>query len=198
MTDESLDTPLPDHARSLLERTAYLTLGTVGDDGQPWASPVYFAADGLTDFYWVSSQGSLHSVNVEAHPQVSLVVFDSTVPAYHGRALYAVAVAEQVGAAELERGLAVYPGPESRGGSTLTVEDVTGASAWRLYRARASQVWGLCPREPRQPCPPPRPERRPPRARPPIEPTLCPIGPSPRTARLSPRGPNTAQSRGGG
>lgn len=153
MTDDSLHAPLRDHATALLERTAYLTLGTVGADGQPWTSPVYFAADGLTDFYWVSSQGSLHSVNVEAHPRVSLVVFDSTVPAYHGRALYAVASAAVVDETELDRGLGVYPGPESRGGSRLAVEDVTGGSAWRLYRARASQVWVLCPREPRQPCP---------------------------------------------
>lgn len=153
MTDEALDTPLPDHARSLLERNAYLTLGTVGDDGRPWTSPVYFAADGLADFYWMSSLTSRHSLNVDAHPDVSLVVFDSTVPPYHGRALYAVAVASVVDEAGLERGLSVYPGPPARGGSTVAVEDVTGSSPWRLYRARATDVWVLCPREPRQACP---------------------------------------------
>ncbi|MFC7487974.1 pyridoxamine 5'-phosphate oxidase family protein [Knoellia sp. CPCC 206453] len=153
MTDESLHAPLPDHARALLERNAYLTLGTIGADGQPWTSPVYMAAKGLTDFYWVSNRASLHSVNVEAHPEVSLVVFDSTVPAYHGRALYAVGSASVVDGRELEAGLRVYPGAPSRGGSTMTLEDVTGESPYRLYRARASQVWVLCPREPRQPCP---------------------------------------------
>lgn len=153
MTDESLHAPLPDHAKALLERNAYLTLGTVGGDGQPWTSPIYMAADGLSDFYWVSNQASLHSLNVEAHPQVSLVVFDSTVPAYHGRALYAVGTAAVVEESELEHGLGVYPGPESRGGSTMLLEDVTGESPYRLYRARASRVWVLCPREPRQPCP---------------------------------------------
>lgn len=153
MTDPSLDMPLADHARSLLERNRYLTLGTVGADGQPWTSPVYMAADGLTDFYWVSNQESLHSVNVAAHAPVSLVVFDSTVPAYHGRALYAVGSAAVVDETELDHGLSIYPGPESRGGSALTLDDVTGDSPYRLYRARASQVWVLCPREPRQPCP---------------------------------------------
>ena len=153
MTDESLDAPLPDHAKALLERNAYLTLGTVGVDGRPWTSPIYMAADGLTDFFWVSNQASLHSVNVEAHPEVSLVVFDSTVPAYHGRALYAVGTAAVVDETGLAHGLRVYPGPEARGGSELTPEDVTGESPYRLYRARASQVWVLCPREPRQPCP---------------------------------------------
>lgn len=153
MTDESLDAPLPDHARALLERNAYLTLGTVAVNGWPWTSPVYFAADGLTDFYWVSNQASFHSVNLETQPRVSLVVFDSTVPAYHGRALYAVGTAAVVDEPELAHGLGVYPGPESRGGSALTLEDVTGESAYRLYRTRASQIWVLCPREARQPCP---------------------------------------------
>lgn len=84
---------------------------------------------------------------------MSLVVFDCTVPAYHGRALYADAVADQVDAANLTHGLQVYPGPGSRGGSALTAEDVSGSSPWRVYRAPASEVWVLCPRDPRQPCP---------------------------------------------
>ncbi|KGN34760.1 pyridoxamine 5'-phosphate oxidase [Knoellia sinensis KCTC 19936] len=147
------DTDLVEHAHSLLHRIAYVTLGTVDADGRPWTTPVYFAADGLTDFYWTSSRGSLHSENLESRSRISLVVFDSTVPAYHGRAVYAVGSAAIVDEpSDLEHGLTVYPGPESRGGSALTVEDVTGDSPWRLYRARASQVWVLCPREPRQPC----------------------------------------------
>jgi len=141
------------HAHDLLEQNRYVTLGTVGEDGRPWTSPVYFAAEGLADFWWVSSEGSRHSVNLGLRPDVSLVVFDSTVPAYHGRALYAVGRASVVEVDEISHGLEVYPGPESRGGSGLTVEDVTGESPWRLWRARADEAWVLCPREPRQPCP---------------------------------------------
>jgi hypothetical protein len=148
-----VETPLVSHARSLLETNAYVTLGTVGPDGRPWTTPVYFMADGLTDFYWMSSTASLHSVHLAAQPAVSLVVFDSTVAPYHGRALYAAASASQVEDGEISRGLEVYPGPIARGGSEVTVEDVTDPSPWRLYRARASEVWVLCPREPRQPCP---------------------------------------------
>lgn len=141
------------HAEALLAGNAYVTIGTVDPNGDPWTTPVYFAADGLRDYYWVSSQASQHSLNLAAHPRVSLAVFDSTVPAYHGRCVYAAGEATELSGEDLERGLAVYPGPASRGGSALTRDDVTGAAPWRLYRARASAVWVLCPREPRRPCP---------------------------------------------
>lgn len=144
---------LRDHANLLLKRTAYLTLGTVGPDGQPWTSPVYFAADGLDAFYWTSSPDSRHSRNLAARPEVSLVVFDSTVAPYHGRALYAAGTARELPADEVGVGLGIYLGPPRRGGTGLAEEDVTGEAPWRLYRATASDVWVLCPREPRQPCP---------------------------------------------
>lgn len=146
------DDELTEHARSLLARNSYLTLGTVGADGRPWTTPAYFAADGLADFYWVSSPQARHSRNLAAQPMVSLVVFDSTVRPYHGRALYADGTAHEVGAAELDQALRFYPGPADRGASAVTATDVTGAAPWRLYRARATQTWVLCPREPRQPC----------------------------------------------
>lgn len=151
---EPVVTDLREHAHSLLERTAYLTLGTVDPDGRPWTSPVYFAADGLDAFYWTSTPNSRHSRNLAAHPAVSLVVFDSTVEPFHGRALYAEGTAGELTAEEIGVGLGSYPRRDGRGdGTGLCEQDVTGASAWRLYRATASAVWVLCPREPRRPCP---------------------------------------------
>ena len=144
---------LADHGSALLAGNAYLTLGTVDADGHPWTSPVYFASDGLADFYWVSSPESRHSRNLADHPEVSLAVFDSTVPPYHGRCLYAAGSAAVLSDDDLHRGLDIYPGPAARGGTSVSVDDVSGSSPWRLYRARASAVWVLCPREPRQPCP---------------------------------------------
>lgn len=147
------DNELTEHARSLLASNDYLTLGTAGADGRPWTTPVCFAAEGLADFYWVSSPQACHSRNLAAQPWVSLVVFDSTVQPYHGRALYADGTAHEVAADDLDHGLRVYPGPADRGVTALTATDVTGAAPWRLYRARATQVWVLCPREPREACP---------------------------------------------
>jgi hypothetical protein len=140
------------HARALLDANRYLTLGTVDPDGRPWTSPVYFASGGERVFYWMSATDAQHSRNLAERPQVSIVVFDSSVAPYHGRAVYAVGEARELSGDELDRGLEIYPGPRHRGGLPITRDDVTGPSPYRLYQATASDLWVLCPREPRQPC----------------------------------------------
>lgn len=140
------------HALALLESNNYLTLGTADSHGQPWTTPLYFASAGLRQYYWISETGARHSRNLAECAQVSLVVFDSTLAPYHGRALYAVATARELSGDDLDTGLAAYPGPESRGASPVNRADVSGSSSYRLYQATASELWVLCPREPRQPC----------------------------------------------
>jgi len=140
------------HVRDLLAVNRYLILGTVGSDGSPWTSPVYFATAGDREYYWVSSTDAQHSVNLARDPRVSIVVFDSTVQPYHGRAVYAAGEARELSGDDLDRGLAAYPGPSERGASPITRDDVTGSSRYRLYRALASDLWVLCPREPGHPC----------------------------------------------
>lgn len=139
------------HAQDLLEVNRYLTLSTVDAQGLPWTTPVYFASAGLRQYYWISVTDARHSLNLTERPKVSLVVFDSTVEPYHGRALYAVATARQVADSDLDAALDVYPGPD-RGAAPTSRADVTGSSPYRLYQATASDLWVLCPREPRQPC----------------------------------------------
>ncbi|MEV6971206.1 pyridoxamine 5'-phosphate oxidase family protein [Hamadaea sp. NPDC051192] len=148
-----MDEELLAHARDLADSNRYLTLATVDQDGHPWTSPVYFAADAdLREFYWVSSPTAQHSLNLEKRPDVSLVVFDSTVRPYHGRCLYAAGTAQPLTGTQIHQGLTIYPGPPSRGGSSVSTADVTGTAPWRIYRAEASALWVLCPRAPRQPC----------------------------------------------
>jgi uncharacterized protein YhbP (UPF0306 family) len=140
-------------ARGILGRNLYLTLGTADADGRPWTAPVYFAPAGDREFYWVSATDARHSQDLAGRPQVSLVVFDSTVAPYHGRAVYAVGEASELSGDDLDRGLAVYPRADGRGAASVARADVTGPSPYRLYRATASELWVLCPREPGQPCP---------------------------------------------
>ena len=141
------------HARALIAANFYLTLGTADPDGRPWISPVYFAPAGDREFYWVSATDARHSRNLAERPEVSLVIFDSTVAPYHGRAVYVVGAARELSGGDLDRALEAYPRADGGGATAVTREDVTGSAPYRLYRATASEMWVLCPREPRQPCP---------------------------------------------
>jgi nitroimidazol reductase NimA-like FMN-containing flavoprotein (pyridoxamine 5'-phosphate oxidase superfamily) len=147
-----IDADLAAHARDIIRANRYLTLGTADADGRPWTSPVYFAPGGDREFYWVSETDAVHSRHLAGRPQVSLVVFDSTVVPYHGRAVYAAGEAREVPEGDVERTLGVYPRPGGDGAAPLTPADVTGESPYRMYRATATELWVLCPREPREPC----------------------------------------------
>lgn len=147
-----MTTDLRSHVRELLDNNRYLTLGTVDAEGRPWTSPVYFSWAGEWEFYWVSELEAQHSRNLAVRADVSLVVFDSTVEPYHGRAVYAVGEVQQLAGDDLDRGVELYPGPSVRGASPIEKEDVTAESPYRLFRVTAADLWVLCPREPRRPC----------------------------------------------
>ena len=140
------------HARALIDANLYVTLGTSDAHGTPWVSPVFFATADYATFYWVSGDDAEHSRNIAGRPEVSMVIFNSQVPAYHGRAVYLSATAIELAVRDLERGLGVYPGPASRGAPTIERADVTAPSRYRLYEAAVTQAFVLCPRERGQPC----------------------------------------------
>lgn len=41
---------LGDIAKAVIDANLYMILGTAGDDGHPWVIPVYYSAEGYTDF----------------------------------------------------------------------------------------------------------------------------------------------------
>jgi nitroimidazol reductase NimA-like FMN-containing flavoprotein (pyridoxamine 5'-phosphate oxidase superfamily) len=125
--------------RRIIDANNYLTLGTADADGRPWVTPVWFAPHRYTDFVWVSRPGTRHSRNIAVRPEISIVVFDSTVPVGEGVAVYIEALAGQVPADELEAALAIFSGRLVEGGDrSWNLSDVTGPAEFRLYRARAS------------------------------------------------------------
>ena len=150
---EDLTDDLVAHARGIIDATLYLTLGTADADGRPWTTPVYFAPGGDGEFYWLSATDAQHSRHLAERPDASIVIFDSTVPPYHGRAVYAVGEARELSGRDVDHALSVYPRPGGAGVTTFGIDDVTGSSSYRIYRLRATDLWVLCPREPRQPCP---------------------------------------------
>jgi hypothetical protein len=145
-------TELEQLAREIVDSNLYLTLGTADAQGRPWASPVYYAAAGYREFFWVSAPGARHSRNLAVRPELGIVIFDSRVPIGSGQALYMEASAAELEDEGLERGLEVFSeGSRRHGGSAWMPDDVRAPARHRLYRAVASEQFVLGPHDERLP-----------------------------------------------
>jgi hypothetical protein len=80
----------------LLGAGSYCVLATADAAGRPWATPVFFAAQGHDELFWVSAPDSRHSRNIAVRSTIGITVFDSTVPIGGAEALYLEAEAGTV------------------------------------------------------------------------------------------------------
>ena len=132
------------HARELLADNRYAVLATAAADGTPWATPVWFAHDGLRRIYWASWPGSRHSELIGGRADVALTVFDSRCAPNEGAAFYARASARQCADAELDEGLRVFNAEShAQGLGGFTRERLSGEARLRLYVADITQAWVL-------------------------------------------------------
>ena len=134
-------------ARAIIESNRYMVLGTADETGVPWVTPVWFAHSGYRRFIWVSSPERRHSANVVTRPEVSIVIFDSTVAEGDARAVYMAGRAEQVPDADLARDIALFDAASRAQGPARpwSVEDVIAPAPYRLYGATVSRHWVLDP-----------------------------------------------------
>jgi len=133
-------------ARAVLDANSFMTLATADESGTPWACPVWFATADYHELYWVSPPSARHSRNLAVRPELSIVVFDSTVQPNAGQAVYLMATAGEVPEAELERGLAVFSEASVRAGiGAWGLDRVTGDARLRLYRATVTEHYILDP-----------------------------------------------------
>ena len=132
-----------DIARGLLAANTYMTLGTADERGSPWVSPVWFAAPSPRELLWVSHPGALHSRNLVVRPEISIVIFDSTVPPYTGQALYMEATAAEVREPELDRAIESLSKVSVEGGDAWSADDVRAPARHRLFAASVQRWWVL-------------------------------------------------------
>src|SRR5262245_33188802 len=134
-------------ARSILASVAYMVLATADRDGLPWASPVWFAADGDEDLYWISRPDARHSRNIAGRAEIGIVVFDSTSAPATRQALYVRATAERVDdPGAIAHGVEVFTRRSvEQDLGELAIAEVTNEAAFRLYHARAHEKWVLEP-----------------------------------------------------
>ncbi|MGP3962153.1 pyridoxamine 5'-phosphate oxidase family protein [Nonomuraea sp. 3N208] len=130
---------LEEMARTLIDTTRYMALGTVDPDGRPRVSPVYYAPDGYHDLYWISTPEAQHSRNIAERPEVSMVIFDSTAPIGTAQAVYLLATAERLPDDEFERHVdhacrARFPEQQ-----VFPREQLQGSAPLRLYRAHVTE-----------------------------------------------------------
>jgi nitroimidazol reductase NimA-like FMN-containing flavoprotein (pyridoxamine 5'-phosphate oxidase superfamily) len=131
-------------ARAVIDSNSYMTLGTADESGLPWVTPVWFAHSGYREFLWVSSPEARHSRNLEARPDVSIVIFDSKVSPGDAEAVYVSAKAEELSGDELELGIDVFSRKsEADGLPAYSHADVQEPARLRLYRAVASEHFAL-------------------------------------------------------
>jgi nitroimidazol reductase NimA-like FMN-containing flavoprotein (pyridoxamine 5'-phosphate oxidase superfamily) len=136
----NLPRDLVEMARGVIDANRYLTLGTTEPDLRPRVSPVYFTHLGYRTFYWVSSPQARHSGNVSARPDVAIVIYDSSVPIGHGRAVYVGARASVVPQDELVHECGQAFARVSDGAKQFQPHELSGEAALRLYRAQADRV----------------------------------------------------------
>jgi hypothetical protein len=133
-----------EHARTVLDGTTYVVVATADAAGHPWATPVWFAHDGLDRLYWLSWPGSRHSRLIAERPEVALTVFDTHAVPLEGTAFYATARARECPAERLDDGLRVLNQRcASQGLGEVPRERVTGESRLRLYVADVTEAWVL-------------------------------------------------------
>jgi hypothetical protein len=139
-------------ARHIIDANHYLTVATADSAGGPWASPVWYAHEGYTSFFWVSRPQARHSHNLAICARVSVVIFNSTVPPRQAQAVYLEALAEELSGAERDRGIAIFSRrSRALGLSQWHIADVTKPAPHRLYRAIASTCYILALHDQRLP-----------------------------------------------
>jgi hypothetical protein len=125
-------------ARAIIDANLYMVVGTADAAGRPWVSPVYYAPAGYREFLWISSPDSKHSRNIQAQPEVGIVIFDSTVPIDTGQGVYMSAVARELDGDEVADGIDLFSRRSvGHGGRPFTSNDVRAPSRLRLYLATA-------------------------------------------------------------
>jgi len=125
--------------REIIDANRYMTLSTADAQGNPWASPVWFAHIDYREFLWISDPEARHSRNLAERAEIAIVIFDSSLGPDRAEAVYMTATAEQT-----NEGIEIYSEQSvAQGLPKYTLDDVTAPARFRLYRATVTERWVL-------------------------------------------------------
>ena len=123
----------------ILSEHRYLTVSTVDNEGNPWASPVWYVTDENDNYYWWSPVTSQHSRNIENNPSVYITIFNPQLPEGEGLGLYIKATACKLPDNELDKIIELYNSTTKK--FKMTRENCSGEAPTRLYKAIPSETW---------------------------------------------------------
>jgi hypothetical protein len=103
---------------------------------------VYFSHGGYRDMYWISSPETEHSKNIAVRPDVSIVVFDSSVPIGHAEAVYMRGRAREVIDPTDEQCATAFRARFEEVKS-FTPDELRGPAKLHLYHATVTEHWVL-------------------------------------------------------
>ncbi len=129
-----------ERARQTLTAIANAALATVSADGTPWNSAIYVAFDATLTFFWCSHNTAVHSRNLVASADVSLLLFDSTVPDGTGHGVYVSGKAAELNdRAAIEHALTCVA--KRRRQPVKPVDDFMAPSVRRAYAMIPEHIW---------------------------------------------------------
>lgn len=135
--------------KQLVQDMKYLTLATVTAAGDPWITPLFYAYDDHYTFYWYSRKNTDHSINIEAHPKVSVSIYDQNISEERANGLYMVGTACEIAIDEVEKVselyvMRAYPGDTTlRNDFVQMTQDFKNTSPLRFYKFTPEKAWVL-------------------------------------------------------
>lgn len=133
---------LNEKAHDIIGNNIYLTLSTSGEDGEPWAAPLYYCTDAEYNFYFISQLDSRHIQHILKNPHVAFAIFDSHVPEGTGNGVQASGIAELLASeSDITEGLKYY----QTSFLDCSPEDFVDPKPYRLFKLTPNEFYILDP-----------------------------------------------------
>ena len=127
-----------DTVNEILAANRFCILATSGNDGRPWATPLFYNYDTSYVLYWESARDARHTRLIAENPNVAVAISDMD----GVRGVYFEGIAGEVPASELDEALECFlNGPHERDREQRTAADFGPDRHLGLFCARPMSAY---------------------------------------------------------